>query len=146
MFFEKNYSPPQSKNDSEFINFKERLICFKKFCHLYKYRLQFPQCCWNFFAEGLKSFRPQSKYWYKFLESEKKLFSRQKKLPDLKNTVSIKLSKTFRKTSELFAQCPKTQCKMFPGKSLFVKVFILTSRKQFWQTSPENFGKKPKFF
>ena len=122
-FFEKNYSSSQSKTDSEFINFKERVICFKKLCHTCKHRLQIPQCCRNFFAESLNTFRPQSRNWYKFMKSEKKLFSRQKKLPDLKKTVSITLPKTFRKKSEFFAQGPKTAMQYVSRKQLSRRKF-----------------------
>ena len=122
-FLKKNYSSSQSKNGSEFIKFKERITCFKKFCHTCKHRLQFPQCCRKFFCRKSENFPPVVQKLINFFGNRSKLFPRQKKLPDLKNTVSITVSKTFRKTSELFPQCPKTAMQNVSRKKFFRRSF-----------------------
>ena len=146
MFFEKNYSSSQSKNVSEFINFKERIICFEKILAHLQTSIAVSTMLPKLFCRKSENFPPVVQNWYNFLKSEKKLFPRQKKLPDLKNTVSITVSKIFRKTSELFAQCPKTAMQNVSRKKFLRRDFHPDKWKAVLTNLPRNFWQKAKVF
>ena len=129
-----------------FINFKERIICFKKILAHLQTSIAVSTMLPKLFCRKSENFPPVVQNWYNFLKSEKKLFPRQKKLPDLKNTVSIKVSKIFRKTSELFAQCPKTTMQNVSRKKFLHRDFHPDKWKAVLTNLPRNFWQNSKVF